>query len=251
MAMSMLFRTMASSTRTLAQAMPGASLMGKYCNSPLLSTCSCVTTVLAQVIYTGFVIPTRDMKPWFRWINYINPIAYAFEALMVNEFDGRTFSCANYVPMGPGYETVSGDQVICNSRGAVPGEDFVTGRAFINVSYHYYRSHLWRNFGILIAFILFFLSTYLFTTEIVTAKKSKGEVLLFPRSKMPKQTLKMEAMRAMLWIRTLQLTRKRLLVESCARRRSSTGATSATTLRSRANLVAFLTTSMDGSNLER
>ena len=59
---SMIFRTMASSTRTLAQAMPGASLM-----------------ILAMVIYTGFVIPTRDMKPWFRWLNYLNPIAYAFE----------------------------------------------------------------------------------------------------------------------------------------------------------------------------
>jgi ABC-type multidrug transport system permease subunit len=41
--------------------------------------------ILALVIYTGFAIPTRDMHPWFRWLNYINPVGYAFEALMINE----------------------------------------------------------------------------------------------------------------------------------------------------------------------
>jgi len=76
--------------------------------------------------------------------------------------------------------------VVCNARGAVPGEAFVTGRAFINTSYEYYRSHLWRNYGILVGFIIFFLGTYLYATEIVTAKKSKGEVLVFPRSHLPK-----------------------------------------------------------------
>ena len=41
--------------------------------------------ILALVIYTGFAIPTRQMHPWFRWINYLDPVAYAFESLMVNE----------------------------------------------------------------------------------------------------------------------------------------------------------------------
>jgi ATP-binding cassette subfamily G (WHITE) protein 2 (PDR) len=25
------------------------------------------------------------MHPWFRWINYLDPVAYAFESLMINE----------------------------------------------------------------------------------------------------------------------------------------------------------------------
>jgi len=41
--------------------------------------------ILALVIYTGFAIPIRDMHPWFRWINYLDPVGYAFEAVMVNE----------------------------------------------------------------------------------------------------------------------------------------------------------------------
>ena len=66
--MSMFFRCIAALSRTLAQAMAPAAI-----------------AILALIIYTGFAIPTRYMKPWFRWINYIDPVAYAFEALMINE----------------------------------------------------------------------------------------------------------------------------------------------------------------------
>ena len=41
--------------------------------------------ILALVIYTGFTIPTSAMHPWFRWLGYLDPVAYAFEALMINE----------------------------------------------------------------------------------------------------------------------------------------------------------------------
>ncbi|KZV91188.1 hypothetical protein EXIGLDRAFT_676351 [Exidia glandulosa HHB12029] len=167
--MSMIFRTIGSSTRTLSQAMPGSSLM-----------------ILAMVIYTGFAIPIRDMVPWFRWINYINPIAYAFENLMVNEFHGREFTCVSYSPSGPGYENASGDQILCNAIGAAPGASMVSGTDYVRTAYHYEKAHFWRNYGILVAFIIFFLGTYLFATEIVTAKKSKGEVLVFPRGHLPK-----------------------------------------------------------------
>lgn len=66
--MSMVFRTIASLSRTLSQAMAPAAVI-----------------ILALVIYTGFAIPTRNMHPWFRWLNWLDPVAYAFEALMVNE----------------------------------------------------------------------------------------------------------------------------------------------------------------------
>jgi ABC-type multidrug transport system permease subunit len=68
MAMSMIFRSIGSLSRSLAQALAPAAVF-----------------ILALIIYTGFTIPTRDMHPWFRWINYIDPVAYAFEALMINE----------------------------------------------------------------------------------------------------------------------------------------------------------------------
>lgn len=139
-----------------------------------------------MVIYTGFAIPIRDMVVWFRWINYINPIAYAFENLMVNEFRGREFECASFSPFGPDYVNVPADQLLCNAIGATPGATSVSGSVYVRTAYRYESAHFWRNYGILVGFILFFLGTYLFATEVVTAKKSKGEVLVFPRGHMPR-----------------------------------------------------------------
>lgn len=42
-----------------------------------------------------------------------------------------------------------------------------------------------RNFGILWIFIIGLCAIYLFATEYITAKKSKGEVLIFPRGHAP------------------------------------------------------------------
>jgi ATP-binding cassette subfamily G (WHITE) protein 2 (PDR) len=44
---------------------------------------------------------------------------------------------------------------------------------------------LTRNYGIVIAFFLFFLGTYLVGTEYISAKKSKGEILVFKRGHVP------------------------------------------------------------------
>ncbi|KAL7273249.1 Multidrug resistance protein [Rhizina undulata] len=166
--MSMIFRTIASVSRTISQAMPPASII-----------------MLALVIYTGFTIPTRDMVVWFRWINYIDPIAYAFESLMVNEFHGRKFPCAVSIPSGPGYENVSGLERTCNARGAVAGESFVEGTAYLLTSFKYKHDHLWRNLGIIVAFMIFFLFTYILATEKISSAQSKGEVLVFRRSHLP------------------------------------------------------------------
>ncbi|KIY50620.1 ABC transporter Cdr4 [Fistulina hepatica ATCC 64428] len=171
LAMSSIFRTIAASARTLTQAMPPAALF-----------------ILALVIYTGFTIPTRDMVRWFRWINYINPIGYAFESLMVNEFDGRDFECSSYIPSGAGYANATGDEIVCSAVGAVAGQDYVSGTRYIGQSFEYKHSHLWRNFAIIIGFWAIFTFTYLLATETISAKKSKGEVLVFRQGHLPKTT---------------------------------------------------------------
>ncbi|EHL02570.1 putative ABC transporter CDR4 [Glarea lozoyensis 74030] len=89
LSLSMVFRTIGASSRTLAQALAPAAIF-----------------ILSLMVYTGFVIPINDMVPWFRWINNIDPIAYAYESLMINEFDGREFPCSTFVPSGPEYSDV-------------------------------------------------------------------------------------------------------------------------------------------------
>jgi ATP-binding cassette subfamily G (WHITE) protein 2 (PDR) len=163
--MSMLFRTIASVSRTLSQAMAPAAIL-----------------ILAIVIFTGFTIPTRYMLGWSRWINYLDPVAYGFEALMINEFHGRDYPCSAPVPT---YGTYDQSTQVCGTVGAVAGQRFVNGDAYINSSFGYYHSHKWRNFGIVIAFMLGLMCFYLGATELISAKKSKGEVLVFRRGHAP------------------------------------------------------------------
>lgn len=170
LAMSMIFRTIASSSRTLSQAMVPAAII-----------------ILGLVIFTGFVIPIDYMLGWCRWMNYLDPLAYAFEALMVNEFHNRQYSCNAYVPstLAPGYENVNATNHICSAVGAKTGLAFVNGDDYINSAFSYYHEHKWRNFGILVAFVIGFLIFYMIAAELVSEKKSKGEVLVFRRGYKP------------------------------------------------------------------
>ncbi|KAK1690168.1 ABC-2 type transporter-domain-containing protein [Colletotrichum godetiae] len=166
LSMSGLFRSIASLSRTLSQAMVPASIL-----------------ILALVIFTGFVIPVDYMLGWCRWINYLDPVAYGFESLMINEFHNREFECAAFVPSPAvtGYENITLANRACSTVGAIPGEAFVNGDRYINSQYKYFNSHKWRNVGILIAFIIALHALYFVATEYIAAKKSKGEVLVFRR----------------------------------------------------------------------
>jgi ATP-binding cassette, subfamily G (WHITE), member 2, PDR len=89
------------------------------------------------------------MKPWFRWLNYIDPIGYAFESLMINEFYGRDFPCSQFVPSDlggalPQYSNLSGTQRVCSVSGASPGQTVVSGTQYLAETYRYVKSHEWR-----------------------------------------------------------------------------------------------------------
>jgi ABC-type multidrug transport system fused ATPase/permease subunit len=123
----------------------------------------------------------RQLTVAYRWIN---PIFYAFEILVANEFHGIKIPCDSYIPQGPGY-TLQGNSFICNAQGAVAGERFISGDRFIEIAYEYSWSHVWRNFGILCAFLLFFMATYFAAVEINSATTSTAEQLVFQRGHVP------------------------------------------------------------------
>jgi ATP-binding cassette subfamily G (WHITE) protein 2 (PDR) len=81
------------------------------------------------------------------YADLLDPIFYAFEILLANEFHGVNFPCDAFIPSGPGY-TQTSSSFICNTQGAVAGQTFINGDRFIEVSYSYSWSHVWRNFGI-------------------------------------------------------------------------------------------------------
>lgn len=182
--MSMIFRTIGQMTRTIAEALTPTALL-----------------VIGLVIYTGFIIPIRNMQGWLRWINYINPLAYSYEALVANEFHNRDFECVSFVPEGSSYENITSAERTCSVTGASSGSSVVSGDLYAQESYGYYYSHVWRfvllflfavrinqtdlnscrNFGILIAYIVFFMIMYILAAEYITADRGKGEILLFRR----------------------------------------------------------------------
>ncbi|KAE8313894.1 ABC-2 type transporter-domain-containing protein [Aspergillus transmontanensis] len=163
--MSAVFRTMAAITQTVSQAMGLAGIL-----------------ILALVVYTGFVLPVPSMHPWFEWIHYLNPIYYAFEMLIANEFHGRDFICSQFIPA---YPSLSGNSFVCSSPGAKAGQRAISGDDYIQVNYQYSWGHVWRNFGILIAFLVGFMVIYFIATELNSATSSTAEVLVFRRGHEP------------------------------------------------------------------
>ena len=161
---SVLYRTIGALSRTLTSSIaPGADF------------------ILMLVIYTGFVLPIPSMHPWFKWFRYVDPVGYAFESLMINEFSGRQFACSMYVPRGPSYLHTKSSQRTCLVTGTDPMTTAVEGTAYLSITFQYYPEHLWRNLGFLFAIMMFLCALYLLATEFVPAQRSKGDVLIFRR----------------------------------------------------------------------
>lgn len=125
--MSMIFRTIAAGSRSIAEALAPSSLL-----------------MLGLIIYTGFVIPPTKMPGWSRWLQYVNPIAYGFESLVVNEFAGQDYPCSSFVPSGTRYTGVDADQRICATIGSAQGTKSVSGSVYIAESFSYFPQHKWR-----------------------------------------------------------------------------------------------------------
>lgn len=142
-------------------------------------------SIIASVLYTGFMIPKPGMKPWFVWIYWVNPLAYAFDALISNEFNGKTIPCVgvNLLPVGPGYNNTSmAHQSCAGVPGAVPGQTFVTGDSYLQ-SFSYSHSDLWRNFGIIWAWWALFVTITVVSTSRWKFSSQSTSKLLTPRER--------------------------------------------------------------------
>ncbi|KAF6819474.1 ABC drug exporter [Colletotrichum plurivorum] len=143
-------------------------------------------------IFLGYVIPKPALLSdaiWFGWIYYINPVAYGYEALLTNEFSGRKMQCsdAQLVPRGPGSDP---NYQGCSLPGSTPGSDVVDGLDYLSASFDFSRSSLWRNFGIIIAFTIFYLAITILAVDTVRFKGSGAQSLVFAkkRSSTPKKS---------------------------------------------------------------
>ncbi|EFW98765.1 ABC multidrug transporter [Grosmannia clavigera kw1407] len=133
---------------------------------------------------------TVRMHPWFRWIAYINPASYAFEAVIASEMGHRTMECVSpqLVPFGPSYSNAHGYQS-CTVQGSDPGQSVIHGDDYVAYRYQAYSSHIWRNVGILIGFWLFFAFSTAVAFE-VNLHSGSGSRVLYNRGQYKKQKSK-------------------------------------------------------------
>ena len=135
------------------------------------------------IIYTGYAIPKPTLlnaKPWVGWLYFLNPISYAFEGVLTNEFHHRVMPCApqELVPQGPGAQPPYQG---CAISGARIGSTSVSGADYLSTTYEYSRSNLWRNWGVVIAFAVLYILITALGTEWFTFVGGGGGALVFKK----------------------------------------------------------------------
>ncbi|KAH8179132.1 ABC-2 type transporter domain-containing protein [Sarocladium implicatum] len=143
-------------------------------------------SVQILIVYTGYLIPPSSMHPWFSWLRWINWLQYSFEGIVANEFAGMTLDCEGVylVPQVPG---ASPQYQSCALAGSEPGSTVVQGSNYIEQSFTYSRSHLWRNFGFLWAFFLFFVLVTAVGMELMKPNAGGGAITVFKRGQVPRK----------------------------------------------------------------
>lgn len=166
---SSLFRAVSALNKTVAAANTMAGLL-----------------MLALFLYSS-IIQGPSMHPWLKWVSYINPLLYGFEAMIAIEFHGRKMQCdaPHLVPNGPGFQDVSAGEQVCSFIGSVPGQSWVSGDAYLEAALTFKFSHVWRNLGILLGFYILFFLVNAIAVSFVKPIIVTGDRLIFLRGKVP------------------------------------------------------------------
>lgn len=140
----------------------------------------------ALVVYTDYIIPPKKMKASLAWLRWLNPIQYCFESLMVNEFDGLDIACVapNLIPSG---RSVDVQFQSCTVQGSRPGASSVSGKDYLEVSFGFRKSHLWRNLGIILAFLFFFVGVTALGMEMQGPSQGSSGITMFKRDEAPRK----------------------------------------------------------------
>lgn len=140
-----------------------------------------VVVITFFVTTSGYLIQYQSEQVWLRWIYWINILGLAFSALMENEFSRIDMTCTaeSLIPSGPGYTDVN--HQVCTLYGSTPGTLEVSGSNYIIQGFSYSPGDLWRNWGIIMAIIVFFLIMNVVLGELVNFGLGGNTVRVFQR----------------------------------------------------------------------
>lgn len=141
------------------------------------------------VTTSGYLIQYQSQQVWLRWIFWINALGLAFSAMMSNEFGNTDITCegASLIPNGDGYGDIN--HQVCTLAGSTPGSVIVPGRDYLISGFQYDPADLWRNFGIIIALIVFFLFLNVLFGELVNFGMGGSAAKIFSKPNAERKAL--------------------------------------------------------------
>lgn len=98
---------------------------------------------LITFLFSGFSPPAAALPVGVKWIYYINPLTYTLAALSAVVFG----DCP-----AAGDSSAIGCNHVANVPPSLP--DDITVKAYLEINFGMKHSEIWRNFGILVAFIV-------------------------------------------------------------------------------------------------
>ncbi|KAI0155258.1 ABC-2 type transporter [Xylariaceae sp. FL1272] len=140
-----------------------------------------VVTITLFIVTSGYLIQYQSQQVWLRWIFWINALGLSFASLMANEFGGSEITCSDsyLIPSGSGYGDIN--HQVCTLAGAQAGSNIVSGSDYVTQGYTYAPQDLWRNFGIIVAIIIFFLIMNVVLGEFVKFGMGGNQARVFAR----------------------------------------------------------------------
>ena len=68
--------TMTQIVHTIAYAIPSQNLAQPLCG----------ISIVLMVLFSGFILPPGQIPDWWIWFYYLNPVAYAYKAVVINQY---------------------------------------------------------------------------------------------------------------------------------------------------------------------
>ncbi|RAH84602.1 ABC transporter-like protein [Aspergillus japonicus CBS 114.51] len=158
-------------------------MLGAWVPNISLTLMMAGSAIPVGLLYSGFG-PTRPtQRRWGSWLRRASPSPYALEALLANELDGITLTCAasDMVPSGSNYTQLQ--YQTCSITGSVMGQESVPGSVYLADHFGYTRSHLWRNFGIVLVMWFLYVVLGCIGLTIMTRESGGSHGRIFKRFK--------------------------------------------------------------------
>ncbi|ORY72886.1 pleiotropic drug resistance ABC transporter [Leucosporidium creatinivorum] len=174
-------------------------LIGSVCkNYDQCNRYAVLATTFFELL-SGYLISLPDQHSYIRWLSYVNPMFYGFSSTMMNEYKRIDFTCdGTYIfPNSmdgqlPQYPTTLGDFQTCTIAGAQSGSNIIAGRDFLLARYGLRVEDQWRNFGIMIAMYIFFLSLQALCAEFMPDGNTAPRINVFAKEDKERQHLNAE-----------------------------------------------------------